>query len=200
MTCRVNRLQVEADAAARIRPRLGAPGRVCAQSPLGHRSWWNSTRRVAGRRAARTLEPAGARTADGGCGQHIAAAATRWGRWLRAGELARCRAAGDEHEGRHPGRPAARPLRHSYAVLSLTAGAHYMQVSKWLGHEGYVTTLTISRITCRVPRKTDRRATPSWSPGRIASAGPLPPPSSPASATAASTGPRPRHRECPARH
>jgi hypothetical protein len=29
------------------------------------------------------------------------------------------------------------------AVLSLSAGAHYMQVSKWLGHESYVTTLTI---------------------------------------------------------
>jgi integrase len=34
-------------------------------------------------------------------------------------------------------------LRHTYAVLSLSAGAHYMQVSKWLGHESYVTTLTI---------------------------------------------------------
>jgi integrase len=28
-------------------------------------------------------------------------------------------------------------------VLSLTAGAHYMQVSKWMGHESFVTTLTI---------------------------------------------------------
>jgi integrase len=34
-------------------------------------------------------------------------------------------------------------LRHTYAMLSLSAGAHYMQVSKWLGHESYVTTLTI---------------------------------------------------------
>lgn len=34
-------------------------------------------------------------------------------------------------------------LRHTYAVLSLTAGAHYMQVSKWLGHESYVTTLNV---------------------------------------------------------
>lgn len=25
----------------------------------------------------------------------------------------------------------------------MTAGAHYMQVSKWLGHESFVTTLTI---------------------------------------------------------
>ncbi|GAA5135437.1 site-specific integrase [Pseudonocardia adelaidensis] len=34
-------------------------------------------------------------------------------------------------------------LRHTFAVLSLSAGAHCMQVSKWLGHESYVTTLTI---------------------------------------------------------
>lgn len=34
-------------------------------------------------------------------------------------------------------------LRHTFAVLSLSAGAHYMAVSKWLGHESYVTTLTI---------------------------------------------------------
>jgi integrase len=34
-------------------------------------------------------------------------------------------------------------LRHTFAVLFLSAGAHYMQVSKWLGHESYVTTLTI---------------------------------------------------------
>ncbi|WP_300018592.1 site-specific integrase [Pseudonocardia sp.] len=34
-------------------------------------------------------------------------------------------------------------LRHTFAVLSLTSGAHYMQVSKWLGHESFVTTLTI---------------------------------------------------------
>jgi integrase len=34
-------------------------------------------------------------------------------------------------------------LRHSFAVISLSAGAHCMQVSKWLGHESYVTTLTI---------------------------------------------------------
>lgn len=34
-------------------------------------------------------------------------------------------------------------MRHTFAVLSLSAGAHYMSVSKWLGHESYVTTLTI---------------------------------------------------------
>jgi integrase len=34
-------------------------------------------------------------------------------------------------------------LRHTYAVLSLSAGAHYMQISRWMGHESFVTTLTI---------------------------------------------------------
>jgi integrase len=28
-------------------------------------------------------------------------------------------------------------------VLNLSAGVHYMQVSKWLGHESYVTTLNV---------------------------------------------------------
>jgi integrase len=44
-----------------------------------------------------------------------------------------------------PAAPGTRlhDLRHTFAVLSLSAGAHYMQVSKWLGHESYVTTLTI---------------------------------------------------------
>ena len=44
-----------------------------------------------------------------------------------------------------PAAPGVRlhDLRHSYAVLSLSAGAHYMAVSKWLGHESFVTTLTI---------------------------------------------------------
>lgn len=35
------------------------------------------------------------------------------------------------------------PDEGTYAVLSLTVGAHYMQVSKWLGHESYVTTLNV---------------------------------------------------------
>jgi integrase-like protein len=34
-------------------------------------------------------------------------------------------------------------LRHAFAVLSLTAGEHYMAVSKILGHASYVTTLTV---------------------------------------------------------
>ncbi|MDQ1202703.1 tyrosine-type recombinase/integrase [Rhodococcus sp. SORGH_AS_0303] len=34
-------------------------------------------------------------------------------------------------------------LRHAFAVMSLSAGEHYMQVSKWLGHASYVTTLTV---------------------------------------------------------
>lgn len=32
-------------------------------------------------------------------------------------------------------------LRHSYAVMSLSAGEHYMQVSKWLGHATFTLTL-----------------------------------------------------------
>ncbi|OZG27698.1 site-specific integrase [Williamsia sp. 1138] len=43
------------------------------------------------------------------------------------------------------GAPAARwhDLRHTFAVLSLSAGEHYMQVSKWLGHASFVTTLNV---------------------------------------------------------
>lgn len=34
-------------------------------------------------------------------------------------------------------------LRHTFAVLSLSAGEHYMQVSKWLGHAQFTTTLNV---------------------------------------------------------
>jgi integrase len=33
-------------------------------------------------------------------------------------------------------------LRHSFATMNLSAGEHYMQVSKWLGHSSYILTLT----------------------------------------------------------
>lgn len=33
-------------------------------------------------------------------------------------------------------------LRHSFATMNLSAGEHYMQVSKWLGHSTFVLTLT----------------------------------------------------------
>ncbi len=33
-------------------------------------------------------------------------------------------------------------LRHTCATLALSAGEHYVQVSKWLGHSSYVLTLT----------------------------------------------------------
>lgn len=33
-------------------------------------------------------------------------------------------------------------LRHTFATLALSAGEHYMAVSKWLGHSSYVLTLT----------------------------------------------------------
>ncbi len=57
------------------------------------------------------------------------------------------------------GLPASRPdgmkgvrmhdLRHTAAVLWLTAGVHFMQVSKWLGHASYVITMTVyADYTC----------------------------------------------------
>jgi len=33
-------------------------------------------------------------------------------------------------------------LRHTFAKLALSAGEHYMQVSKWLGHSSFVLTLS----------------------------------------------------------
>ncbi len=33
-------------------------------------------------------------------------------------------------------------LRRTFATLALSAGEHYMQVSKWLGHSSFVLTLT----------------------------------------------------------
>ena len=46
-----------------------------------------------------------------------------------------------------PAQPATKgvrlhDLRHTFAVLQLSAGTHFMQVSKWLGHSSYVLTLT----------------------------------------------------------
>ena len=43
---------------------------------------------------------------------------------------------------RQPGRVRFHYLRHTFATLALSAGEHYMQVSKWLGHSSYVLTLT----------------------------------------------------------
>lgn len=34
-------------------------------------------------------------------------------------------------------------LRRAFAVMSLSAGEHYMSVSKMLGHASFVTTLTV---------------------------------------------------------
>jgi integrase len=33
-------------------------------------------------------------------------------------------------------------LPHTFATMNLSAGEHYMQVSKWLGHSTFVLTLT----------------------------------------------------------
>ncbi|WP_443987366.1 hypothetical protein [Mycobacterium marinum] len=40
------------------------------------------------------------------------------------------------------GRVRWHDLRHSFATMNQSAGEHYMQVSKWLGHSSYVLTLT----------------------------------------------------------
>jgi integrase len=34
-------------------------------------------------------------------------------------------------------------LRHTFAVLQLSAGTHFMQVSKWLGHSTFTLTLDV---------------------------------------------------------
>jgi integrase len=34
-------------------------------------------------------------------------------------------------------------LRHTFATRALSAGEHYMQVSKWLGHSTYTLTLDV---------------------------------------------------------
>ena len=34
-------------------------------------------------------------------------------------------------------------LRHTFATLQLSAGVHFMQVSKWLGHSTYTLTLDV---------------------------------------------------------
>jgi integrase len=67
--------------------------------------------------------------------------------------------AGNLHE--HYFRPACRALglgtvrfhdlRHTFATMNLSAGEHYMQVSKWLGHSTFV--LTTSTRTSRPPRR-----------------------------------------------
>ena len=40
------------------------------------------------------------------------------------------------------GSPRIYDCRHTFATLALSAGEHYMQVSKWLGHSSFVLTLT----------------------------------------------------------
>ena len=43
------------------------------------------------------------------------------------------------------GLPATRlhDLRHTFAALQLSAGTHFMQVSKWLGHASYIITMSV---------------------------------------------------------
>ncbi len=47
-------------------------------------------------------------------------------------------------------------LRHTFAAISLSNGEHYMQVSEWLGHESYVTTMTV--YAAYIPTQTGRAA------------------------------------------
>ena len=42
-------------------------------------------------------------------------------------------------------------LRHTFATLQLSAGVHFMQVSKWLGHSTF--TLTLECTATTPPRK-----------------------------------------------
>jgi integrase len=39
-------------------------------------------------------------------------------------------------------RPCRHDLHHSFATTNLSAGEHYMQASKWLGHSTFVLTLS----------------------------------------------------------
>lgn len=42
-------------------------------------------------------------------------------------------------------------LRHTFATLQLSAGVHFMQVSKWLGHSTF--TLTLDVYGDRIPEQ-----------------------------------------------
>jgi hypothetical protein len=45
-------------------------------------------------------------------------------------------------QGVRPWERSLYDLRHTFATLALSAGEHYMQVSRWLGHSSFVLTLT----------------------------------------------------------
>ena len=54
-------------------------------------------------------------------------------------------------------------LRHSFATMNLSAGEHYMQVSKWLGHSSFVLTLTTPTPTTSTRTKwLCRRLVAAW--------------------------------------
>jgi integrase len=54
-------------------------------------------------------------------------------------------------------------LRDTLATLALSAGEHYMQVSKWLGHSSFV--LTLSTYADYINE--DELAAPKSSPGQV---------------------------------
>jgi hypothetical protein len=49
-------------------------------------------------------------------------------------------------------------LQHTFAVLELSAGVHFMQVSKWLGHSTF--TLSLDVYCDYIPRRTAEHLTP----------------------------------------
>jgi integrase len=64
-------------------------------------------------------------------------------------------------------------LRHTFATLQLSAGVHFMQVSKWLGHSTF--TLTLDVYGDRIPEQDGGAANT------------LPEPTAPATPTEAAT-------------
>lgn len=63
-------------------------------------------------------------------------------------------------------------LRHSFAALQLSAGTHYMQVSKWLGHASYIVTMSVyadwiheEEETNTLPEPVAARPQPAVTPG-----------------------------------
>ena len=73
--------------------------------------------------------------------------------WRRSGCRSLAQPAVDD-AGRIPATKGVRlhDLRHTAAALWLTAGVHFMQVAKWLGHASYVLTMTTMPTGCPTKR------------------------------------------------
>ena len=66
-------------------------------------------------------------------------------------------------------------LRHSFALLQLSAGVHFMQVSQWLGHATYSLTLDVmaaishkQMAACPMPPGASARPGEVWRRGEFA--------------------------------